>query len=159
MNCCQHFQGTCKLLGNSGNVPPFHTCALHQQRRSTVLPLWHLNTTQTLFLFAEHICVILWQRHIAVCLSDSKYFIVRSANRARCHQPDALFIFCLFIPLHVSALLVAHHQEVPIYVCASWYVLYVSVDCQLAIQTCWQSTSKPKTCRNMWLNKLKIKSI
>jgi hypothetical protein len=35
-------------------------------------------------------------------------------------------------PLHVSGLLVVHHQEVTMYICNSWYVLYVSVDCQLA---------------------------
>jgi hypothetical protein len=28
-------------------------------------------------------------------------------------------------PLHISGLLVAHHQEVSMYVCENWYVLYV----------------------------------
>jgi hypothetical protein len=32
------------------------------------------------------------------------------------------------IPLHVSGLLVAHYQEVAMYVCDNWYVLYVLVD-------------------------------
>jgi hypothetical protein len=36
------------------------------------------------------------------------------------------------IPLHVSRLLVAHHQEVTMYICDNWYVLYVLVDCRRA---------------------------
>jgi hypothetical protein len=35
------------------------------------------------------------------------------------------------IPLRVSDLLVAHHQEVAMYICNNWYVLYVLVDCLL----------------------------
>jgi hypothetical protein len=31
--------------------------------------------------------------------------------------------------LHVSALLVAHHQEVAMYICDNWYVLYILVGC------------------------------
>jgi hypothetical protein len=34
--------------------------------------------------------------------------------------------------LHVSGLLVAHHQQVAMYICDNWYVLYVLVDCQPA---------------------------
>jgi hypothetical protein len=37
--------------------------------------------------------------------------------------------YSVTIPLHVSVLLVAHHQEVAMYICDSWYVLYVLVDC------------------------------
>jgi hypothetical protein len=39
------------------------------------------------------------------------------------------------ISLHVSGLLVAHHQEVAMCICVSWYVLYVLVDCQLAAES------------------------
>jgi hypothetical protein len=35
------------------------------------------------------------------------------------------------ISLHVSGLLVAHHQVVTMYICDNWYVLYVLADSQL----------------------------
>jgi hypothetical protein len=41
-------------------------------------------------------------------------------------------VYSVTIPLHVSGLLVAHHQEVTVYICDTWYVLYILVDCQLA---------------------------
>jgi hypothetical protein len=34
------------------------------------------------------------------------------------------------VPLHISGFLVAHHQEVTMYICDHWYVLYVLVDCR-----------------------------
>jgi hypothetical protein len=34
-------------------------------------------------------------------------------------------VYSVTIPLYVSGLLVAHHQEVTMYICDSWYVLYV----------------------------------
>jgi hypothetical protein len=40
-------------------------------------------------------------------------------------------VYSVTIPLHVSGLLVVH-QKVAVYICDSWYVLYVLVDCQLA---------------------------
>jgi hypothetical protein len=49
--------------------------------------------------------------------------------------------------LHVPGLLVAHNQQVTMYICNSCYVLYVLVDCQLAGLE--YSTSKPKTCGGM----------
>jgi hypothetical protein len=42
------------------------------------------------------------------------------------------WIYSVTIPLHVSGLLAAHHQEVTMYICNNWYVLYVLVDCQPA---------------------------
>jgi hypothetical protein len=39
-------------------------------------------------------------------------------------------VYSVRTPLDVSGLLVAHHQEVTMYVCVNWYVLYVLVDCQ-----------------------------
>jgi hypothetical protein len=39
-------------------------------------------------------------------------------------------IYSVIIPLHVSGLLFAHHQEVTMYICDSWYVLYILVDCR-----------------------------
>jgi hypothetical protein len=41
-------------------------------------------------------------------------------------------VYSVTIPLHVSGLLVAHHQEVTMYICDRLYLLYVLVDCQLA---------------------------
>jgi hypothetical protein len=38
-------------------------------------------------------------------------------------------VYSVTIHLHVSGLLVAHHQEVTMYICDSWYVLYVLGDC------------------------------
>jgi hypothetical protein len=40
-------------------------------------------------------------------------------------------VYSITIPLHVSGLLVAHH-EVTMYICNNWYMLYVLVDCQWA---------------------------
>jgi hypothetical protein len=37
-------------------------------------------------------------------------------------------VYSVTIPLHVLGLLVAHHQEVTMYICDSWYVLYVLVN-------------------------------
>jgi hypothetical protein len=41
-------------------------------------------------------------------------------------------VYSVTIPLYVSGLLVAHQQEVAMYICNKWYVLYVLVGCQLA---------------------------
>jgi hypothetical protein len=41
-------------------------------------------------------------------------------------------VYSVTIPLNVSGLLVAHHQEVTVYICNSWYVLYVLVGCRRA---------------------------
>jgi hypothetical protein len=87
-------------------------------------------------------------------------------------------VYSVTIPLHVLGLLVGHHQEVTMYICNNWYVLYVLVDCwqawyfswQQANQACQQSTktystyqllhvhittswwwaaSRPETCRGV----------
>jgi hypothetical protein len=39
-------------------------------------------------------------------------------------------VYSVITPLPVSGLLVAHHQEVTMYICDNWYVLYVLVDCR-----------------------------
>jgi hypothetical protein len=41
-------------------------------------------------------------------------------------------VYSVTIPLHISDLLFAHHQEVTMYICNNWYMLYVLVGCQLA---------------------------
>jgi hypothetical protein len=52
--------------------------------------------------------------------------------------------YSVTIPLHVSSLLVAHHQEVTMYICDNWYVLYVLGDCQCTWIACRQSTKTYK---------------
>jgi hypothetical protein len=64
-------------------------------------------------------------------------------------------VYSVTIPLHVLGLLVAHRQEVTMYICDNWYVLYVLVDCRQAwmewnsITSWWWATSKPETCRGI----------
>jgi hypothetical protein len=41
-------------------------------------------------------------------------------------------VYSVTISLHVSGLLVAHHQEEAMYICNNWYVFYFSVDCRQA---------------------------
>jgi hypothetical protein len=77
-------------------------------------------------------------------------------------------IYTVTIPLHVSGLLVAHHQEVTIYICDTWYVLYVLGDCRRTPPTAesWRKLLPPddgllaitKHVEVWWLNKLKINS-
>jgi hypothetical protein len=55
-------------------------------------------------------------------------------------------IYSVTIPLHVSGLLVAHHQKVTMYICNKWYVLYVLVNCKLAADSQLKRTTYP-ICR------------
>jgi hypothetical protein len=48
-------------------------------------------------------------------------------------------VYSVTIPVHVSGLLVAHHQEVTMYICDNWYVLYVLADCRRAWKE-WNSS-------------------
>jgi hypothetical protein len=63
------------------------------------------------------------------------------------HYPSS--VYSVTITLHVSGLLVVHRQEVIMYICNKWYVLYGFVDCQLAWlewdQGSWQSTKPYNT--------------
>jgi hypothetical protein len=52
-------------------------------------------------------------------------------------------VYSVTIPLRVLGLLVAHHQEVAMYICDNWYVLYILVDCQLAWLCLDSVTNKP----------------
>jgi hypothetical protein len=65
---------------------------------------------------------------------QSKY--ARTLIRHACNETNLMHylssVYSVTIPLHVSDLLVAHHQEVTFYICNKWYVLYVLADCQLA---------------------------
>jgi hypothetical protein len=66
--------------------------------------------------------------------------------------------YSVTVPLHVSGLLVAHNQELKMYICNSWYVLYVLVDCHGAwLEWNWFSHSNQtrrqstKTCNTYQL--------
>jgi hypothetical protein len=70
------------------------------------------------------------------------------------------------IILHVSGLPVAHHQDVAMYICDSWYVLYGLVDRRRTTRTnCCIHTllpsdddklASPKPVKVYWLNKMNI---
>jgi hypothetical protein len=65
-----------------------------------------------------------------------------------------LSVYSITIPLNFSGLLVAHHQEVKMYICDNWYVLYIYTmlppdDGQL---------TRTKLIDVLWQNNLKIKS-
>jgi hypothetical protein len=84
-----------------------------------------------------------WVFVIAVCLSvlgleslylEIYYFFsdpLRNINCYiyACNETDLMHyllpVYSLAIHLHVSGLLVAHHQEVAMYICNSRYILYV----------------------------------
>jgi hypothetical protein len=44
-------------------------------------------------------------------------------------------VYSVTITLHVSGLIVGSHQEATMYICDSWYVLYVLVDCRRSRRT------------------------
>jgi hypothetical protein len=50
-------------------------------------------------------------------------------------------VYSVTIPLHVLGLLVAHDQEVTMYICDKLYVLYVLVNCRWAWMECIYCTS------------------
>jgi hypothetical protein len=50
-------------------------------------------------------------------------------------------VYWFTTPLQVSCFLVAHYQEVIMYTCNNWYVLYVYI-----ITSWWWATRKPGTC-------------
>jgi hypothetical protein len=57
-------------------------------------------------------------------------------NHDACNETNLIHylssVYSVTIPLHVSGFLVAHHQEVTMYICNNWYVLYVLDDWPLA---------------------------
>jgi hypothetical protein len=83
-------------------------------------------------------------------------------------------VYSVTIPIHVSGLLVAHHQEVTMYICnklnyqfhpnqASWqstnaYKTYHLLRIYI-FTSWWCATSKPETCRYIVRNKLEINHV
>jgi hypothetical protein len=66
---------------------------------------------------------------------SQKYVALNGSMIVTCNETNLMHhlssIYSVTIPLHVSGLLVAHHQEVTMYVCDNCYVLYVLVDCRI----------------------------
>jgi hypothetical protein len=68
----------------------------------------------------DKFCVLLTARHLEMCCNDT--------NLTHCLSS----VYSVTTPLQVSVLLVAHLQEAAMYICDSWYVLCVLVDCRWA---------------------------
>jgi hypothetical protein len=89
--------------------------------------------------------MLIFKFHVFLC------FVDRASRNVRVTKPTwrTIYLFSVYlvaIPLRVSALLVAHQQEVTVYKCDSWYVLYVLVDCRLAWTACRKSTNTYNQC-------------
>jgi hypothetical protein len=73
-------------------------------------------------------CLVYTVNHF-ICLS--LYFTQKTV--CACNETNVLHylssVYWVTKPLHVSGLLVAHHQEVAMYICDNWYVLYVLAAC------------------------------
>jgi hypothetical protein len=91
------------------------------------------------------------------------YFVDRASQYMYvCNETDLMHylssVYSVTIPLHVSGLLVAHHQVVTMYISNKWYVLYVLVDCQLA-WLLWDQSHPEIVLRNrmqLFLRKLYV---
>jgi hypothetical protein len=61
---------------------------------------------------------------------------VNEETDAACNETNLMHylssLYWVTTTLHVSGLLLAHHQEAASYICDNWYVLYVLVDCRRA---------------------------
>jgi hypothetical protein len=74
----------------------------------------------------------------AVCDQTTDILSEAATNvpRQACNETNLMHhvssVYSDTIRLHVSGLLVAHHQKVTMYICNRWYVLYGLVDCHLA---------------------------
>jgi hypothetical protein len=71
------------------------------------------------------------------CSSQSSVFlcfILPRISKYACNESNLMHslssVYWATAALHASGLLVVHHQEVAMYICDSWYVLYVSIDCR-----------------------------
>jgi hypothetical protein len=71
------------------------------------------------------------QIHSSYCIFCWPYIWIYA-----CNETNLMYylssVYSVTIPLHVSGLLVVHHQEVTMHICDNWYVLYVLVDCRRA---------------------------
>jgi hypothetical protein len=69
-------------------------------------------------MFVKHSDYLVARRHV-----------IANVQLLACNETDLMHYLSsdnlVTIPLHVSGLVVAHHQEVTMYICDNWYVLYV----------------------------------
>jgi hypothetical protein len=63
------------------------------------------------------------------------------------HYPSP--VYSVTISLLVSVLPTAHHQKTTMYICDSWYVLYVLVDRQWAWLSHCKTAGRPEMCRDV----------
>jgi hypothetical protein len=61
------------------------------------------------------------------------YYHVKAVWVSACNETKLMHylssVYSVTIPLYVSGFLVDHHQEVTMYICDNWYVLYWKQDC------------------------------
>jgi hypothetical protein len=55
---------------------------------------------------------------------------IHACNKTNLKHCFLSSVYSVIKPIHVSGLLVSHHQEVAMYICDNWYVSYVLVDCR-----------------------------
>jgi hypothetical protein len=151
LNCCGssgvilvvHVVTRQSLCGHTGevrqkNFSNYFTCSKnasmyryhHSQERSErqictvciyLIPRWPLTPTHiTNFLIIQLSFMFCWPCILMYACNETSL------------RHYLFSIYSVTIPQHVSGLLVAHHQEVTMYICNKWYVLYVLVYCQLA---------------------------
>jgi hypothetical protein len=129
----------CQLL-----CPSIHGAISHEAwifRRCLDWPLsasrygWHRLTTEQLTHLQICVSKLLWPwdlklslQYFTFCWPYISIYVCNETNLM--HYLSS--VYSVTIPLHVLGLLVAHHQEVAMYICYSWYVLYVLVDCRQA---------------------------
>jgi hypothetical protein len=74
-----------------------------------------------------HLCTI------SVSLFVFFYVLLTCISIYACNETNLMHylssVYSVTTPLHVSSLLVANHQEVTMYICDSWYMLYILVNC------------------------------
>jgi hypothetical protein len=82
-------------------------------------------------------------------LPETKYFGFTNVWNDACNETNLMqyvsSVYTDTIPLHVLGSLVAHHQEVTMYICNKWYMLYVLVDCPIPTRPA-DSQLKRTTC-------------
>jgi hypothetical protein len=59
-------------------------------------------------------------------------------------------VYSFITTIHISDLPIAHHQEVTMYICDHWYVLYVLVDYRRA----WMESGGKILCYNNFVRKI-----
>jgi hypothetical protein len=109
---------------NNGNSSPLNFCT--PVFRSRLITSWN-----------ENLC---WAKNCPCSCNRSDLinfmFCWPCISIYACNEAQLMHYLSSFywvtVILHVSGLLVAHHQEVAMYLSDDWYVLYVLVDCLLA---------------------------